>query len=146
MGFHPTPVDPQGLQQLGTKGHIAVPTSFALVNANHHTLAVDVGDLQAAEFGAAHRGGVKGHQQRAVIGVARGINKSGNFLGAENGGQPSAELGKGNVLAEKVPAQSLEKEEAQGGRVLLNVARRELLALEKVRLILTDLLGAELIR
>ena len=49
------------------------------------------------------------------------------------------------MLAEEVPAQSLEKEEAQGSRVLLNGAGCELLGLKEMRLVLPDLLGAELV-
>ena len=49
------------------------------------------------------------------------------------------------MLTKKVSSQSLDKEEAQSGSVLLNGARRELLALKQMRLVLPDLLATELI-
>ena len=45
VGLHPAPVDAQGLQQLGAQRDIPVAAAFALVNTNHHALAVDVVDL-----------------------------------------------------------------------------------------------------
>ena len=47
FGLHPAPVHAQGLQQLGTEWNIAIASTLALVNADHHALAVDIADLEA---------------------------------------------------------------------------------------------------
>src|SRR5215469_1122184 len=42
VGFHPTPVDAQSLQQSGTQRYFAISPAFPLLNADHHALAVDI--------------------------------------------------------------------------------------------------------
>src|SRR5882724_1017641 len=46
--FHPAPVDAHGFEQGWTERHLAVSAALALLNANHHALAVDVADLELA--------------------------------------------------------------------------------------------------
>jgi hypothetical protein len=48
FGFQPTPVNTQGFQQRRTEWHLAIAATLALVNANHHALAVDIGGFQLA--------------------------------------------------------------------------------------------------
>src|SRR6266849_5520303 len=45
LWLHPAPVDAQRLQQLGAQRNIPVAATLALLNTNHHALAVDVVDL-----------------------------------------------------------------------------------------------------
>jgi hypothetical protein len=45
LRLHPAPVDAQRLQQLGAQRNIPVAATLALVNTNHHGLAVDIGPL-----------------------------------------------------------------------------------------------------
>src|SRR5260370_42233604 len=59
FGLHPPPVDSQGLEQGWTERYLAISTAFALGNANHHALAVDVADFEPAEFRARHGGGIQ---------------------------------------------------------------------------------------
>ena len=63
-----SPVDPQLLEQLRAEHDIAVLAALALVDVNHHPLAVDVADLQAGRFRAACAGGIERHQQDAMKG------------------------------------------------------------------------------
>src|SRR5215471_13194264 len=57
LGFHPAPVDSQGFEQFGTEWHFTVTATLALVNADHHALAINVGDLEPAQFGSSHSSG-----------------------------------------------------------------------------------------
>jgi hypothetical protein len=50
------------------------------------------------------------------------------------------------VLSQKVPSQSFDEQEAQGGHILRDRGWSQLLGLEQMRLILSDLLGPELVR
>ncbi len=58
-GLHPAPVDAQGLQSSRAQRNVSVTAAFALANPNHHALAVDVLNLQLAQFGTSHARGIK---------------------------------------------------------------------------------------
>jgi len=49
---------------------------LAVDDMDDHALAVDVGDLDPGELGAAHTGSVKNHQQRALKQTAAGVAMS----------------------------------------------------------------------
>src|SRR5262252_2281810 len=66
LGFHPPPIDTKRLQQLLTQRHIAVTATLALMDVNHHALAIDVGGFQVAQLGAANASGVQRHQYGLV--------------------------------------------------------------------------------
>ena len=104
LGLPPAPVNAQGFQQFGTQGHVAVAAALTLVNPDHHPLTVDVSDLETAKFGPSHGGGIQGHEQRAVIEIARRIDEPGHFLKTEHDGQPPGRFGKRNVLGQEMPA------------------------------------------
>src|ERR1041385_3672333 len=59
LGLHPAPIDTQRLQQFLAQREIAVVSAFALTDVDDHTAAVNLGDLQAAQFGAAYPGGIQ---------------------------------------------------------------------------------------
>ncbi|MFM0167020.1 hypothetical protein PQR39_42185 [Paraburkholderia sediminicola] len=44
------PVQPQDLEQPRRQHHIAILTIFTLIHANHHALAINIGDLQVHDF------------------------------------------------------------------------------------------------
>ena len=52
LGFHPSPIDAQGLQQFLTQRYIAVMAALALTDVHHHALVIDVSGLQVAQLGA----------------------------------------------------------------------------------------------
>ena len=70
FGFHPAEVDAQGLEQCWTEWHLAIAATFALLNANHHALAVDVVNFEPAQFRPPHGSGIQSHDQGAVKEVA----------------------------------------------------------------------------
>jgi hypothetical protein len=85
LRLHPSPVAPQFFEQSRTQRHIAVAPALALTHMNHHALAVDVGGLQLAEFGAANARRVQRHQHGAVQPVGGGGQQLADFLPAEHG-------------------------------------------------------------
>src|SRR6266567_7816638 len=68
LGLAPesAPVRAQFFQQLGAEHDVAVLAALALVDVNHHPLAVDVADLQAGRFCASRTGGIESHQKDAM--------------------------------------------------------------------------------
>ena len=84
-------------EQLGTEHHIPVFPSLAALNVNHHTLAVDVADLQAGQFGTAQTGGVEGHEQCAVKGRAGRLDQSRDLFLAEDGWQAMSSFRIGSI-------------------------------------------------
>jgi hypothetical protein len=83
---------PQGCQQRGAEGHFARVATLPALNANHHALAVDVGDLQLQQLAAAQARAVERHEQRAVIEVLRAGNESPHFIRTQDRGQPAVAL------------------------------------------------------
>jgi len=81
-----------------------------------------------------------------VIEITGRVDELGHLLWAEHGGQSLAGFRKWNVLSQKVPSQSFDEQEAQGGHILRDRGWSQLLGLEQMRLVLSDLLGPELVR
>ena len=125
-GLEPAPVGAQGLQQRRAQGQVAVLVSLAVDHVDDHALAVDVGDLQPGDLGATHACAVENHQQRALEQTAAGIDQTCHFLLAQDVGQLPAHLGIGQELAELMPMQRAQVEEAQCGHVVLDRSRCEL--------------------
>jgi hypothetical protein len=78
--LHPAPVLAQGIQQFGTERHVAVALALALPDMDQHELLIDVGGFQLHQFGAAHAGGVQGHQDCAIQQVGGGIDQPCDFF------------------------------------------------------------------
>ena len=111
----------------------------------NHALAVDVGDLQPGDLGAAHAGAVEHHQQGALEQAAAGIDQTCYFFPAQDVGQLPAHLGIGQELAELVPVQGADEEESQCGHAVLDRSRTEFSLLEQVNLIAAQVIGAKLV-
>jgi hypothetical protein len=84
-----------------------------VLNVNQHASAVDVVDLQVAEFGVPHAGRVQDHQHRPIGEILRAIDQTGDFLRGENHGEASRDLRKGDVLQQIGALQGLYEEEPQ---------------------------------
>jgi hypothetical protein len=107
-----------------------------------NALAVDV---ETAQFGSPDGGGVQGHEQSAVIEVPSRVNQPGHLFGAEHGRESLGAFRERNALGQIVPSQSFDEQETQGGHILADGRRSQLLHLEQMGLILPDLLGPELV-
>src|SRR5437667_960843 len=77
---------------------VQIPLPFALLDANHHALRVDIPRFQMDGFGNAQAGGVTGRQDRAVFNMGDALQELENFFGAENHGQFAGHFRHGNDL------------------------------------------------
>src|ERR1700747_3208679 len=78
------PVDTHGFEQRWAEHYVAVLAPLAALNMDDHPLTVYIADLQVRHFGAASAGGVERHQQDAVKGRLRRIDKPRYLLLAEH--------------------------------------------------------------
>ena len=74
----------QGLQQSQAQGQVAILAALAVYHMDDHALAVNIGDLQPGDLGAAHAGAIENHQQRALEQTAAGIDQTRYFLPAQD--------------------------------------------------------------
>ena len=60
------PVMPQLFQEFRAEHDVSILAAFSALDMHHHTLFIDVADLQAREFCTAKSSGVKRHQDHAI--------------------------------------------------------------------------------
>src|ERR1019366_7579880 len=113
---------------------------------NDHALAVDVGDLQPGDLGAAHAGAIENHQQRTLEQAAAGVDQTCDFFPAEDVGQLPRSLGIGQVLAEPMTMKRAHEEESKCGHVVLNGSRAEFSFPEQIGLVAAQMIRTELVR
>jgi len=141
------PVVAQDLQQPWREHDVAVLAALALLDADDHALAVDVGRAQADGFGDAQAGGVAAGQDGVVSGAGDTAEEVHGFPGAGYDGQ-LAGLPRGGQDFRDVPvlAEGDAVEEAQGRDGDADRAGRELPGAGQEQLVVADLLGAEPLR
>jgi hypothetical protein len=108
-----SPVLPQGIQQHRGQHHHAILLPFALMDGDDHACRVDIADSQTGHLGAPQAGGVDGHQQGTAFEMRRYGEYSCHLLLTEDQRKSLLLAGKGNVLQQKSPLQSLRIEESQ---------------------------------
>ena len=81
--LHGAIVGPELVEQFRAERHLAVFAAFALADADHHALLVDVLGPEVAQLGAAHAGGVERHQNGAVAQIGGGVDQAGDFVRAQ---------------------------------------------------------------
>jgi hypothetical protein len=64
-----SPVRRQDEAPVGGEHDVAVLAPLALLDADHHTLAIDVGDAEVGHLGHTEAAGVHGHEEGAVLEV-----------------------------------------------------------------------------
>jgi hypothetical protein len=102
------------VRSVALRGDLAIASAFALLDAEHHALAIDVADFELARFAAAQAGPVERQQQRAVIEILRPGDQPLDFVGAEDDWQAEALLRIREVLAHIAPLQDIAAEEPEG--------------------------------
>ena len=139
------PVLAQGIEQPVAEHDVAVLTSFSALDMDNHALTVDIADLQRRRFRPAGSGGIERHQHGALKGCSGGINKTRHFLRAKDFRQVDDLPRVGRLGNAPVPLEHLDIEEPQctqprgyGVRAVLQLA-------EQHRLVLANVLRAELI-
>src|SRR5687768_445351 len=83
---HPAVVLTQGGQERGTERDLAIAAALALIDPEHHPLAIDVAHLQMAYLTATQAGTIEREEQRAVIEVFRARDEPLHLIGAEDDG------------------------------------------------------------
>src|SRR5579859_6536627 len=135
----------QFLEQDGAEHDVAVLFAFAGLNVHDHASAIDIVDLQACEFGAAHAGAVESHQNGAIEGSRRSLDELCDFFLAENGRQAIALLGIRSVGNAPGPLERLDVEEAQGAEMVGHRTGSQFVKSEELRLVLADVLRSQAI-
>ena len=78
------PVVAQDAEQLRRQHDIAVLAALALLDADHHPAAVDVGELEAGHLGRTQSGRIGGGQRDAMLQVGHCLEEAHHLLGAEH--------------------------------------------------------------
>ena len=105
------PPGAQQVEQARREHDVTVLAAFALLDANDHLLAVDVGDLERDHLGGAQAGAVGYAQRRLVLQPRRGIEQPRHFLGAQHHRQLAGLVDERGVLDDIVaPERDPEKE------------------------------------
>ena len=90
--IHSPPVA-QDLQQLRRKHDIAIDASFALLDSDHHSFAIDIGDFQADSLRDAQPSRVADGQYRAMLAIPHTAQKLQNFFRTQDDRQLLGHLG-----------------------------------------------------
>ena len=121
-------------------------TTLPALDADHHALTVDVGDLQLQKLASAQARAIERHEQYAVIEVLRAGNEPTHFLGTQNGGQPAAALGCGELLFQLTTLEDADKDEAERRHVQADGPNRQFPLLEEIRLVAAQGIPPELLK
>ena len=137
------PVGPEDLQEHGREHHVAILAALALTDAEDHALTIDVADAERGDLGDAEAGGVGGHERGAMLERADGGEEPGEFVGAEDDGEPLGLPGADEVLEGRGAAQGDVVEEAEGLEVEVVIAPGDMALLDQVEQEGADVLGPE---
>ncbi len=89
------PPGPQQGQKMRRQHHVPVLAPFALLDADDHPGAVDVGDLERDDLGRAQSRAVSDAQRRLVLEAGRRIQEARHLLRAQDDRQPPRLLDEG---------------------------------------------------
>ena len=81
------PVRAQFLEQRGAQHDVAVLASFAALNVNDHSLAVDVADLEPRQFRATHTCGIEREQDCSIEEIASAVDQCAYLFSGQHGRQ-----------------------------------------------------------
>jgi len=90
---------------------------------NHHPLAIDVADFQVGQLGIPCSGGVKRHEQNAMVGSERCIDESRDFFLAQDRRKGKRSFRIGSLGGAPAPLERLAIEKTQGRQAVGNGAR-----------------------
>jgi len=122
---------------------VAVLAPFALLDADHHALAVDVGGAQMHRLAHPHAGTAHRAEDDVMREGRSGLQKPQDLLWTENDGQVSFFFRGRDQLNGPIPLQRDLVEEAQGAHRHGPGSDRGMPLLGEVDLILADLLRAQ---
>jgi len=138
---HLPPITAQQFQQLRRQLDVAVLPPLALLDPNHHALAVDIGGAQMNGLTHARPGTVHRAEDDVVRKGRSGLQQPQDLFRAENHGQPGFRLGSRDQIEGPIPLQSDLVEEPRGAHRYGPGAGSGMSLLRQV-----DLVGANLFR
>ena len=141
----PTPVEAQGIEQLGAEHDIAILASLTSPDMDEHPLAVDIADLSVGHLRAACASGIKRHEQDAMKGDSCCIDQTSDLFWAEYLREMQNLFRIGRLGDAPASLQHLDIKEAQGCQPLGDGVWSQLPSREQQSLILTYMLWAKLI-
>src|SRR5271166_4256485 len=104
------PVLPQRFEQFRAEHDVPIFAALTALNVDHHALAIDVGNLQMCQLGAADAGRIERHQRDTIKRSARRVDQLRYFLRAEDGGQTQHLLGIRRLFGAPRPLERLDEE------------------------------------
>jgi hypothetical protein len=78
------PVAAQDVEQLRREHDIALASSLALLDPDHHAAVVDVGDLQVRRFGGAQPSRIRGRQRGAALEARPDFKEANDLVRAQH--------------------------------------------------------------
>ena len=136
---HPAVVLTEGSEERGTQGDLAIAAAFALLDAEHHALAIDVADFELARFAAPQAGAVEREEQRAVIEILRARDEPLHLVGTEHDREPESLFRIRQVLAHVASLQHVPAEEPERADLRDHRPDRESAILEEKQVVASEL-------
>ena len=141
------PPEAQAIEQARRQQRVTILIAFALAYLETHPIrgALDVRDLQGADFGDAQAGGVGRHQERASAQGSGGSNQACHFFVRKDLRQTFGHFGHGDIEARVRTFEYALKEKAKGAGRLVDTGVGQLLLGDEVQQVLLNLRGVELV-
>src|SRR5260370_15334516 len=117
------PVLAQFFEQFWAEHHIAIYGSLPAMDVNHHRRAIDVADFQSCQLCVACSGGVKRHEQNAMVGSERRMDELCDFFLSEDRRKVKWSFRIGSLGDAPGLLERLDVEKPQGRQVMRNGAR-----------------------
>ena len=135
-GARPADAPPlaQDIEQHRRQHCEAILAPLALLDAEQHARAIDIGDLQRDNLGGPEPRAIGDAQRRLILGAGRRIEQAGDFILGQHRGQLPGLLDAEQRLAKLVPVERDAEEEPKRshGRVHAGCAKRALNKMEAV--------------
>ena len=144
--LQPVPIDSQPFQQHRGQTDVAWNAAFRVANMNEHSLAVNVADLEMAQFVTAQSSGIQRGEDGPVLQVGGVIQNAGDFLRAQHDRQLQSFLDPDDVLFEPGSFEHGDVQKPERGAIQLNGAGSGLAVVDEVQEELANLLRPQLIR
>jgi len=121
LGLFPAPVVTQRCEQFGAHWQIAILTTFAFSDMNHHAFAVDILDAKPDQFAPPDTSGVQQHEHDACLQIPGRFDESGYFLRAQHLWHTAlGVLGVWNRVGRKAALQRAHEEKSQASHLRHN--------------------------